>query len=66
MSDESRLTTIDGNYCEDICGMAKSCKRLHSGDTRCQNALFYERLQKYENKYCKSISENNINGEVNK
>lgn len=46
---KNRLTKVDGNYCEDICGMAKSCKRLVEGATRCKNALFYERLQQYEN-----------------
>lgn len=44
-----RLTTPDGNYCRDICGMVKTCKRLKRGELRCKNALVYERLQKYEN-----------------
>lgn len=44
-----RLTTPDGDYCKEICGMFNSCKRLKNGERRCRNALIYERLQKYEN-----------------
>lgn len=44
-----RLTTPDGNYCRDMCGMENTCKRLKRGERICRNALIYERLQKYEN-----------------
>lgn len=49
-----RLTTPDGNYCRDMCGMANTCKRLKEGKQRCTNALLYERLQYYENGGVKS------------
>lgn len=50
-----RLTTPDGDYCRDECGMANSCKRLRDArllndlSRRCDDALRYDRLRMYEN-----------------
>ncbi len=43
-----RLTERDGDYCKDICGQAKTCKRLKAGDI-CDDARRYARLREFEN-----------------
>ena len=54
----NRLTTPDGDYCRDVCGMANTCRRLQVArllddlSRRCDDALRYERLRMYENMEC--------------
>lgn len=43
-----RLTTHDGDYCRDVCGGMKTCKRFSSGEKKCSDAYRYERLQEFE------------------
>lgn len=45
-----RLTNTNSDYCHDICGHAKSCRRLSVGEKLCRDYDLYERLKYYEDK----------------
>lgn len=43
-----RMTEQNGDYCRDICGQFKTCKRLEANDL-CEDAKRYCKLQAFEN-----------------
>lgn len=45
----NHLTEPDGDYCQNVCGSANSCRRLKEGGGRCRDAERYDRLRRYEN-----------------